>query len=1029
MQGTHPLTGKPIRIMQTETQIYRDKKTLVWLRDQEASKRFNRWETIVTSQHDLAKWQNTLGQSPTLYICESTDDQEVAELLDSKRLDGVHLMFFRKEPLVSYGKEKLKSAGYQNIVCIEEIQTMYPHTFFQFTQQTKTEDLVLAVALLFRLQRAVGFKSYEKTNIQAYLSKVSHLNTYIGDTNDEPEPLWLIQQYYKPSSREREREINHCLKNNMANTFIDKIILLNEEEYKLPKSDKLKQVVIGKRLTYMALLEYIQKSVPEGTLVAFSNSDIYLDESWKLIWSTDLKDKFISLLRYEEPTKPNMEPKLFGPRSDSQDTWLLHADSLKQRTLKKEDFDFEFGRAGCDNALNLSMLKARFLICNPCLTLRTLHCHHSAIRNYDPKDIIDKPMYLFLNPTGLHDMQPLQDLKDYALPWTPAQPFSRKLNGDRKELRTFTTMLGKANVFNYEPDEENRWLPPLKEPEALYKMTNASQTYNGLVYDAHKIFLGPYESMKLAWSEFELSQLTPSIDVNESVAIRCDDAVASNPYKYMHSYLSKVLRLRDAGYNGEFWVPRDTAESYQTYLKNFGWEDETIPIMPRSKQIQAFCKNLYLLSPGPVQGSTKEEIEALRKRLRFWSADPMPSKKAVIFQDDEFYDVKDAYTLESMLEDLGYNTTVVYPGRTSFDNLQLAVSGASLCVSQLTQKSMSHYLYWLLPRGAIVVEGQNELEPMGEGCHEAGAASLEYWYFSMPRGKKEHLRETLITKIKNIFNMALSGLKEKEETQTLPLLILPTAKEGLYAHPGDSFRELADLWYERGYVKIERSESADHCWLKGIGEILLYDRPTYKWLPTDLDFNMALVGNPEPLNEKPMRDWTFWPRKPRLLEGLKPKPYDERDKNCVFYGKIENSVQAEMREGVDWSAACDDYYMADSSQPHKYSHSEYLEKLGQAKYGLCLAGYGKKCHREIECMALGTVLICSADVDMDNYAEKPIMGTHYFRVKTPMEAKIIAETTSKDEWINMSAACRRWWLANASVEGSWLLTKRLVGLA
>jgi hypothetical protein len=1031
MQGKHPLTGKPIRIMQTETQIYRDKKTLIWLRDQEASQRYNRWETIVTSQTDLAKWHTALGQSPTLYICESTDNEEVAELLNSKRLDGVHLMFFRKDPLISYGKEKLKAAGYQNIVCLEEIQTMYPHTFFKWSPgQTKTEDLVLAVAILFRLQRVVGFTTFEQHNIQPYLARTQHLNMYIGDPNEIPEPLWLIQQYFKPSSREREREINHCLKNNMANPFIDKIILLNEDTYKLPKSDKLKQVVIGKRLTYWILLEYIQKNVPEGTLVAFANSDIYLDETWKLIWSTEIKDKFISLLRYEEPTKVDEEPKLFGPRSDSQDTWLLHADSLKSRTLKKEDFDFEFGRAGCDNALNLSMLKARFLICNPCLTLRTIHCHHSAIRTYDPKDIIDKPMYLFLNPTGLHDMQPLHDIKDYAVPWTPAQPFSRKINGDRKELRTFTTMLGKAEVFNYDPDEENRWLPPLKEKEGVYKMTNATQTYNGLVYDAHKIFLGPYESLKAAWSVFELSQLTPSLDIKEAVAVRCDEEVASNPYRYMHSYLSKVMRLRDAGYNGEFWVPRDQATSYENFLKSFGWEDGTVPIMPRTKEIQAFSQNLYMMSPGPQEGSTKEDMDALRKRLRGWITDKMEPKKAVIFQDDEFYDIRDAYTIEAALEELGYTTTVVYPGRTSFDRLQLAMFGASVCVSQLTTKSISHYLYWLLPRDAIIIEGQTELEPMGQGAHEAGAAGLEYWYFSMPRGKKELLRDILFAKVKSIFDKALSCAEGTEIVQkpTLPLLIVPTAKDGFHGHPGDSFREMAELWAEKEYVTLERSSSANHCWLKGFGEILLYDRPTYKWLDEDMQFTMALVGNPEPLNTKPMRDWTFWPRRPRLLEIMVSKTYDERNKNCVFYGKIENTVQAEMRKGSEWQNACDDFYMADGTTPYKYSHAEYLEKLGQAKFGLCLAGYGKKCHREIECMALGTVPICSADVDMDNYAEKPIEGTHYIRVKTPMEAKIIAETTTKEEWKKMSDECVRWWRANASAEGSWNLTKRLVGL-
>jgi hypothetical protein len=80
-------------------------------------------------------------------------------------------------------------------------------------------------------------------------------------------------------------------------------------------------------------------------------------------------------------------------------------------------------------------------------------------------------------------------------------------------------------------------------------------------------------------------------------------------------------------------------------------------------------------------------------------------------------------------------------------------------------------------------------------------------------------------------------------------------------------------------------------------------------------------------------------------------------------------------------------------------------------------------------MALGTVPICSAEVDMDNYANKPVEGTHYFRVKGAMEAKVIAETTTEEEWRKMSAACKTWWKENASVEGSWNLTKTLCGLS
>jgi len=1030
MIGQHPITGKEIRIINTETHLYRDKKTLVWLRDQEPNPRYVRWETLVTSASDLSKWKTILKESPTLFVCNSLDIAEVRELLDSKRLDDVHLMFFRRDVLMEYGKENLKKNGYQNIICIEEIHTMYPHTYMKWSSETTLDEIVLSVALLFRLHQVFGFTKQELLNLTAYKSRIEHLKLTIGGVNNAPQELWLIQQYFKPSNQKREKEINLCLKKNLECPYIDKVILLNEEGYskRLPSHSKLKEVILGHRLTYWDVMQYITKDVPNGIIVGFANSDIFLDETWKLIWSINLEDKFLSLLRYD--TAPNEEPKLFGPRPDSQDTWLVTSTSLKKRTLKKEDFDFEFGRAGCDNALNLSMLRNKFVVCNPALSLRTHHVHTSGIRTYDPKDIIDKPMYLYLQPTGLHDMQPLSDLKQYDQPFTQSLPFSRRVHGDRKELRTLTTMLSKEGVFVMDPDEENRWFPAVKDIEAVYKIPMATQTHTGLVYDSSKIYLGESDVLRLAWSKFELSQLTPSLTISKSVAVLCDDEIVNNPYRYIHDYLSKVMRMRDEKYTGEFWVPRNEAKAFENILRQFGWEDETIPIMPRTKEIQAYSETVYMLSTTSCPGSTKEEITALRKRLRSWNLNPLEEKRAVILQDDEFYDVKDSYSIEAVLEEAGYITTVVYPSRTSFDRLLLSMCGVSLCVSSLTKKSSDHYLYWLLPKGAKVIEGQMELEPMGEGIHEAGAAELDYWFYSMPRGKKDLVRPILLEKIKKILDMMNSSESPAKDTTSAPLLLLPSQKEGFHAHQGDSFRELAEMWAERGYVTLERSATTDFCWLFGKGEILLYDRPNYDWYSSSeesANYRMALVGNPKPMNDQPMRDWTFWPRKPRLLEEVakNTNSYDAREKLCVFYGKIENTVQESNRSKL-WAEACDDYCMVEGDKPYKFTHEEYLLALGNSKFGLCLAGFGNKCHREIECMAMGTVLICSPEVDMDSYANSLEEGVHYFRVKNPTEARVISETTTAADWKKMSSACRAWWLANASCDGSWELTKRLV---
>jgi hypothetical protein len=255
---------------------------------------------------------------------------------------------------------------------------------------------------------------------------------------------------------------------------------------------------------------------------------------------------------------------------------------------------------------------------------------------------------------------------------------------------------------------------------------------------------------------------------------------------------------------------------------------------------------------------------------------------------------------------------------------------------------------------------------------------------------------------------------------------------GLYSHSGDSFRELVRLWADKKYVRIEEHPTAVQIWLHAIGHTLLYDRPTLEWLqaapPDEQIWKKALFGNP-PAQGDDAAAWTFWARRPELLEefvkdGLGTRGYNQRKHLLVFYGKIENKVQERRRKTHDWESACTDFIMPKGGD-YKLTHYQYLEKLADAKYGLCLAGYGKKCHRETECMALGTVPVVAADVDMSNYANPPIEGIHYIRVQDPAEADQKTEETTEEQWLSMSLACRDWWQKNCSVEGSWLLTKRL----
>jgi hypothetical protein len=273
---------------------------------------------------------------------------------------------------------------------------------------------------------------------------------------------------------------------------------------------------------------------------------------------------------------------------------------------------------------------------------------------------------------------------------------------------------------------------------------------------------------------------------------------------------------------------------------------------------------------------------------------------------------------------------------------------------------------------------------------------------------------------------------------------MPAGHQGRFDHAGDSFREMARLWAAAGYVSVVDDPDVTQVWLElpnGLKH-LLYDRPTLEWFAAAPAAEMkaleapgakALFGNPAPLSVAATAalSWFFWPRRPSLVERIAvgPSPatsFSARNQALVFYGRSENAVQRGRRTTADWAAACTDFVHVDGLKPYPFTQEEYLHRLAAARFGLCLAGYGLKCHREIECMAMGCVPIVAPEVDMTNYAVPPQEGVHYFCAADPDEARRIAATTSEEEWSAMSAACRAWWRANASVEGSWRLTKHLV---
>lgn len=243
-----------------------------------------------------------------------------------------------------------------------------------------------------------------------------------------------------------------------------------------------------------------------------------------------------------------------------------------------------------------------------------------------------------------------------------------------------------------------------------------------------------------------------------------------------------------------------------------------------------------------------------------------------------------------------------------------------------------------------------------------------------------------------------------------------------YGHCGDTFRELVDLWEENNLCEIE-TKNTPYVWWGEIGDIILYDRPTLQWFNSNDKHKWILSGNTVPNGWTP---WIFWGRRPRLMEKFisKRKNYNDRNIESLFLGKIENSVQQNKRTGVDWSKNVEIFEMPINGT-YTYTQEQYLEMLTRSKYGLCLSGYGPKCNREIELLAMGVVPLITPLVDL-TYYNRLEEGKHYIRVDQPEDIRHKIESISSDQWMYMSRSGIEWYDENCSTLGSFNTTLNII---
>jgi len=971
MLAHHPRTGKEIRVIQTDATVWRESKTLIFSGEPSI------WDTVYDGL--LSD-----GTGPLFRLVLGAVEAAEFKMMATKS----KLVLLSKVALDSIGAEGFKKLGVTNVIYLEEVHLMYPHLGDAW-DGTK-EDAAVIMAGLLRYRKLAG----------AWSARGPFLCV---KEDSAPPRLWWITQFFKHEKSKRAAEIRKCLRENSKSRLIDKILLLNESPQEFQASPKIEEEVIGHRLTYQDVFDRIYE-IPDDVIVVFANADIFIDDvSWKDIWNLNLEDKFLALLRYDvSQTWDTADAKIFGPRADSQDTWVVRAVDVKKRAKEVwSSLNFKFGKMGCDNLLALEMMKQKFLVSNPCQTLKTYHVHSSDIRNYAKTDVIEAPVFHYIQPSAINDLQ-----AEFKLPKVKTSVLKRVPRGSVACIEAWKKSLKPALEDSFE-----EFTPKAEQHICIDRP--CFQTTEGLVFDSEKMYIGETTSSKLLWNNSKIHGMMPTLGVGRALIVPWPVGADKSKEVYCLRYLSKVLRLWNSG-PGEFFGSEEPV--FEQVLQLFKWNQESLPIITREDNSLIWCKEGavgFCHEENPV---LKEDMDALRKYMRGWVGE-ISGRKIVIMEDGILLTNPLVLEIEKSLEAAGYDVKVVYPSKTSIERLVDVFSGAWGMVAACGMSSIGWN--WMLPVGAHVFEVNSSKTT---GIEISSAAGLNHYFVSKVPAE-------IVEQVSAAFAVAEA---EAKENPSLPTVFLPSATTGFFGHPGDSFREMVGLWAKAGYINVRRHDGAQVWWGSvGADGVLLYDRPTNEWRlaapEAEREWRLALFGNPKVGSASAAVPWTFWARRPSLLEAAAAsvKGYDERRQGPVFYGKTENAVQERRRQG-DWVSVCEEFVMVKGDEKYPFTQSEYLEKLGSSRFGLCLPGYGFKCHREIECMAMGCVPLVSEWVDMASYANPPVEGKHYIRLGNSRDIPGVVASVSKESWEEMSAACRTWWRENASCQGSFELTRRLV---
>jgi hypothetical protein len=195
---------------------------------------------------------------------------------------------------------------------------------------------------------------------------------------------FYISKYSSKLDNLRSKELEACLVNNIASSFIEKIHLFVDDDDSLNRlneltnnSEKVVVICIGIKPKYDDFFNYILNNLKDK-ICMITNSDIYLLQCPKNLIERLKNEKICyALSRYEYDMSHPQIDNYYG----SHDCYIFNSSFIDKNIINKHT-NFYQNLPGIESQIVKNFCDFNFKVFNPCKQIITVHLHKTDLRNH-----------------------------------------------------------------------------------------------------------------------------------------------------------------------------------------------------------------------------------------------------------------------------------------------------------------------------------------------------------------------------------------------------------------------------------------------------------------------------------------------------------------------------------------------------------------------------------------------------------------------------------------------------------------------